>query len=390
MDNLHRRNFIKLSTAGALIPAFALPTFASKHEAVNTKSQKMIVDFTTDGLNLSPAEYAQLLVQLTEKGDLKADSYSQHGCVEELENKFATLLGKEAAIFMPSGTLANHLAIRSLAGNSSRVLIQNESHVYNDTGDACQVLSHLNLIPLAPDKTTFTLEDVNNVIKKTTTGRVAEKIGVISIESPMRRKSGELFDFEQMKQISALARSNDIKMHLDGARIFLASAYSGKSPAEYASLFDTVYVSLYKYFNAAAGAILAGPKELIAPMFNARRMFGSGVPQVWPYAAVAIHYVDGFLDRHAKAVKISEELIQKLSAHNNFEIQRIPNGTNIFKLVVKDIPTQTYSDNLKSNGVIAHAGSAATPNTINLLVNETLNRSTAAELESIFVKSLGK
>ncbi|MBA3705839.1 MAG: aminotransferase class I/II-fold pyridoxal phosphate-dependent enzyme [Bacteroidetes bacterium] len=348
----------------------------------------MTIDFTTDSINLSPKEYSELLFKLTEKGELKADTYSLHGCVEELENKFATLLGKEQAIFMPSGTLANQLAIRSLAKGNSRVIVQNESHVYNDTGDASQVLSNLNLLPLGTDKTTFTLDEVNEVIKKTASGRVSEKVGVISIESPMRRKSGELFDQEQLKQISQFAKSNDIKMHLDGARIFLASAYTGIKPSEYAALFDTVYVSLYKYFNAASGAILAGPKELIAPMFHARRMFGSGLPQVWPFAAVALNYADNFLDRFAKAVKISEELILKLAANNNFQIDRITNGTNIFKLQVKNIPAITFAENLKKNGVVVRPPTTGS-NELTLSVNETLNRSTASELENIFVKSLG-
>lgn len=386
MKELHRRNFIKLTTTAALLPSLSLDTFASTNPSDKTKST-MPVDFTTDSLNLTPKEYSDLLSKLTEKGELKADSYSQHGCVEELETKFATLLGKEQAIFMPTGTLANQLAIRVLAKGNSRVIVQNESHVYNDTGDASQVLSNLNLLPLAADKVTFTLDEINEVIKKTASGRVSEKVGVISIESPMRRKSGELFDFEQMKQISQFAKSNDIKMHLDGARIFLASAYTGIKPAEYAALFDTVYVSLYKYFNAASGAILAGPKELIAPLFHTRRMFGSGLPQSWPYAAVALHYADGFLDNFTKAVKISEELIQKLTSHTNFQIQRIPNGTNIFKLQVKDIPAGTFVENLKKNGVIVRPP-AKDANELSLLVNETLNRSTAAELESIFVKSL--
>jgi threonine aldolase len=386
MENLQRRKFLKLSAATAFIPALGLPAFAFKNKPVE---KKIMADFTGDGLNLSPKEYAQLLAQLTEKDDLPADNYSLTGCVEELEVKFAKLLGKEAAVFMPTGTLANHLAIRALAGTNNRVIVQQESHVYNDTGDCTQVLSDLNLIPLGADKAAFSLEEVDGIIKKTASGRVAARVGVISIESPVRRKLGEVFGYEQMKQIANYAKENNIKMHLDGARIFLASPYTNVSVTEYASLFDTVYVSLYKYFNAASGAVLAGPKTLIAPMYHTRRMFGSGLHQAWPFAAVANHYADGYAERFAKAVSISEEFYQKLKNNSRFQVHRIASGTNICRLTVRDMAAKLFAENLKNNGVIALAG-GPTPNDLVLQVNESLLRSSAAELESIFLKSLSK
>lgn len=383
MNHLERRNFLKLSSVLSLAPALSAQAFAQKKDFIDSLASP--VNFISDGLNLSPLAYTQLLIELTQKDDFAVDNYSLEGCVEELENKMGKILGKEAAVFMPTGTLANHLAIRTLAGKNNRVLLQHESHVYNDTGDCAQTLSNLNLIPLGFEKATFTIDEVNEVLKRTAGGRVASKVGVISIESPVRRKTGELFDYEQMKQISTLAKTNDIKMHLDGARLFLASAYTGISPATFASLFDTVYISLYKYFNAASGAILAGPKELIAPMYHARRMFGGGLHQVWTYAAVALHYLEGFSDRYIKAVGIGEELMKKLDSHDSFEIQRIPNGTNIFKMTVKGITPKTFAENLKKNGIIARANEN---NGFNLLVNESLLKSSVPALVNGFVNSL--
>ena len=384
MNNLQRRNFLKLAATSALIPATGLPAFAFKNKAADKKT---VADFRGDGLNHSPAEYANLLARLTETGSIMPDNYSIGGCVEELEIKFAKLLGKETAVFMPTGTLANHLAIRSLSGNNKRVIVQQESHVYNDTGDGTQVLSNLNLIPVGTNKASFTVEEVDSVVKKSESGRVAAKVGVISIESPVRRKQGEVFEYEQMKQIAAYAKANDIKMHLDGARIFLATPYTGVTVTEYASLFDTIYVSLYKYFNAASGAIVAGPKSIIAPMYQNRGMFGSGLNQAWPFTAVANYYLDGFAERFVKAVAVSEDLIKKLSANTRFEIHRIASGTNIFRLTVKGMEAKTFVENLKSKNVIARAG-GPTPNDLMLQVNESLLHSSAAELESIFVKSL--
>ncbi|RYU97626.1 threonine aldolase family protein [Emticicia agri] len=383
MNHLQRRKFLKLSSALSLAPALSAQAFEPANATKDTPVTP--VNFVSDGLILSPMAYSQLLSSLTRKDDLVADYYSLNGCVEELEKKMANMLGKEAAVFMPTGTLANHLAIRTLAGKNNRVILQHESHVYNDTGDCAQTLSNLNLIPLGFDKATFTVDEVNEVLKRTAGGRVAAKVGVISIESPVRRKTGEMFEYEQMKQISALAKTNDIKMHLDGARLFLASGYTGISPATYAALFDTVYISLYKYFNAASGAILAGPKELIAPMYHARRMFGGGLHQVWTYAAVALHYLDGFTDRYSKAVTMGEELMKKLDSHDSFEIQRIPNGTNIFKMKVKGIEPKIFAKNLKKNGIIARPNET---NGFNLLVNESLLKSNVPALVNGFTNSL--
>ena len=181
-------------------------------------------------------------------------------------------------MFMPTGTLANHLAVRSLTRGSGRAIVQAESHLFNDSGDCVQTLSGITLIPLVPGRATFTADDVTAVLDRTGSGRVATPVSVISLETPVRRRFGETFDEAEMERIASLARREGIRLHLDGARIFLQSAYSGRSVAEYADPFDTVYVSLYKYFNAASGAILAGPRA-------AARRDVSSAADVWCWSA---------------------------------------------------------------------------------------------------------
>ena len=108
-----------------------------------------IVHFRSDGLALPPGEYADLLVRLAADPGIADDEFSREGVVAELEDRMAALLGKEMAVFLPSGTLANHLALRLLAERGRRVLVQRESHIYNDSGDCTQALSGLTPIPLA-------------------------------------------------------------------------------------------------------------------------------------------------------------------------------------------------------------------------------------------------
>jgi threonine aldolase len=167
-------------------------------------------------------------------------------------------------------------------------------------------------------------------------------IGAIQIETPVRRKTGEMFDYQEMQRISQWAREHGIGLHLDSARLFIASAYSGVPVREYGSLFDTVYISMYKYFNAASGAVLAGPEKLLANLFHTRRMFGGGLPNVWPFAAVANHYFDGFTERHRKAVSAPESVIATLQKDPRFKVTRVPNGTNAFLLPVNGVDARTY------------------------------------------------
>ncbi len=119
---MERRHFLQLSSATAIVPFWGLPVLGQISNPKN--GSKIVSNFEGDGLNLSSLEYVQLLAKLEEKENIKPDNYSIGGSVEELEIKFAKLLGKEAAVFMPTGTLANHLAIRSLAGNNKRVIVQ--------------------------------------------------------------------------------------------------------------------------------------------------------------------------------------------------------------------------------------------------------------------------
>ena len=343
------------------------------------------VRLSGDGLGLSPAQYSNLLIRLLDEKGIAPDSYSLGGVVEELEAQCARVLGKERAIFMPTGTLANHMAVRALAGGSSRVIVQEESHLYQDEGDCAQTLSNLTLMPLAQGRATFTADEVQHIVDQTKAGRVVSRVSVISIETPVRRRQGESFDAAEMKKVVALAGREGIRLHLDGARLFLEAAYTGMNVADVARPFDTVYVSLYKYFNAQSGAILAGPRNLLDGMHHARRMFGGGLSSVWPFAAVALHYQTGFSDRFSRAVRISEDVIRALRQNDAFVVDRIPSGTNLFRLRVRVRDPVEFQKRLARSGVML---SAPQGDVFMVGVNETLNRTTAGDLTDALVRAI--
>lgn len=337
-----------------------------------------------DGLSLTPAEYAATLQKLAPR--IRPDEYSLGGVVEELEKRMAAELGKEAAVWLPTGTLANQLGVRLLAAPGRRVLIQEQAHLYQDSGDCVQTLSNLTLVPLAENHATYTLEQAEAAARQAVAGRVATPAGALVVETPVRRKAGQRFDFEQMKKLSAWAAAQRIGRHLDGARLYIEAAYTGRSVKEYAALFDTVYVSMYKYFNAPSGAILAGPRALLADLYHTRRMYGGSLSAAWPFAAVSLHYLEGFPERMARAAAVGEQVIAALERDRNFIVERIPDATNIFRLRTPGANAPAFQTRLEAAGISARPPATETQV---LQVNETWNRLSAAEIIERFRRALG-
>ena len=389
MNTIDRRRFLQTGAlglgAGFLEPGGALAQGGARGRATAEPASTR-VRMTGDGLGLTAGDQARLLGQLADEGRIDRDSYSNGGTVQRLEEQVAALLGKERAVFMPTGTLANHLAVRALAGGTGRAIVQAESHLFNDSGDCVQTLSAITLMPLAPGRATFTLEELQEVVGRTASGRVARPVSVISIETPVRRRYGETFDEREMDRVVDYARREGIRLHLDGARLFLQSAYTGTDVAEYARPFDTVYVSLYKYFNAVSGAILAGPRALLDDIYHTRRMFGAGLPGAWPFAAVALHHLPGFVDRFRDAVAVSESFIEQLTRHDAFTVERMPGGTNLFRLRVATPDLAAFRARLRTHGV--DLGGASSDGRVLVGVNETWNRTTADALADRFVASV--
>ncbi len=383
---MDRRQFLAVGGLAAVTPVLAKTGGTLARSGASPGLFKQI-NFRSDGLGLDPREYAAVLRDVTLTKTLEADAYSNGGFIAELEQKFAQLLGKDAAMFVPTGTLANHLAIRKLAGDDRRVLLQAESHFYNDSGDCAETLSGLNLIPLAPGGSTIELAEVQRWVERSAGGRVETKVGVISIESPVRRMDHQMVEFAELERVSRYAHEQGIRLHLDGARMFNLPLHSGKSVREVAALFDSVYVSLSKHFNGAAGAILAGDAKFIDDLFHMRRMFGGSMPQAWPQVAVVPQYADRYQDDYAKAWASAEQFIALLHADGRFKASRVADGTSRFFLTAAGIAPDVLSARVLKRGVILSSGHPDT-GTFPMQVNPTLLRTTPSALARIFIDAV--
>ncbi len=343
------------------------------------------VNMTSDGLALSPAEYADLLVELAQSGKLNKDDYGHGGSVEEFERAMANELGKEAAVVMPTGTMANLLAIEYLAGRKRKVVVQQESHMFNDCGDCGPGLANLQLTALGKGAT-FSKADVQSVIDRADRGKVAAPLGVVSVETPVRRLDGEMFDIAALDEVVQLARANNVRLHLDGARLPVVAACSGRSMCEIAAPFDTVYVSLYKCFNSLSGAIIAGDKKGMEQLRQWRRRNGGGMAQLWPIAAVAHHYLDNVVGKLEEAFAISKSFFALLEQDNRFEIQPVLNGSSVFRIVLSGADqkkTASFREHLETLSVFLPAADAGTAR-FTIKVNASWRRSNGEAIFSAF------
>jgi threonine aldolase len=293
-----------------------------------------LVQLSGDALPRNPLAEPARLQALLDKHAKPVDGYLLGGAVLELEAKFSSLLGKEDTVFMPTGTLANHIALRLLCGEAKHALVQQESHVYRDESNTVTTLSGINLVPLAPGRAAPTLDEIAATIERAEVGPYPIKVGAIALESPVRRVQGAGLSPALVADIARLARAKNIRLHLDGARLLLLSGMPGFGVQSYCAHFDTVYVSLYKYLGAPFGGVLSGPKPLMAKARELRHLFGGTIYHGWQAALPALDALEGVEKRYADVRAAGERLLAGLERTPGFKVQRIENGSNLALLEI--------------------------------------------------------
>ncbi len=388
---MKRRNFIlKSGTAIAAVPFLSsLNIQTGTAETPEKLLQKYLpVNFTRDGLDLSPEFYSLLLQQLVKKNNFRPDSYGHNGIMTDFEKKVAAALGKESAVYMPTGTLANQIALRNHCITAKRAVVQYESHINRDSGDCMSNLNGVNLLTLGSNNVIFDTNELTEILNDSKKGKVDTPVGVISLETPVRRKHLKRIPFSEIEKIVKIARKNNIATHLDGARLFIDSAFSGKSIKDYTDLFDTVYLSLYKSFNSVGGAVLAGNHDFIKDLHHQRRMFGGTLPSSWQQLVIADYFFDNYEERYRTASENFKRFKEILINSGKFKFEELPFGSNIIKL----IPLQHINpDNVKTK----LAGFAIKiPNwnskdkCFYLKINDSLNYNDINETAESFIKSI--
>lgn len=325
-----RREFIQAVPAGALAlatgaaPGTAVASAQAKASSLD-KAVALVGDDVPTASTSLPARLQGALDTTTKAGDM----YLHNGATGRMEEAFARLLGKEDAVFMPTGTMANQVAIRILCGDRRHLLLQKESHVYRDEEDSTAILSGINPVPIEGGTGDGLIASVEAALAQRKEDPYPIEIGAISLESPVRRLDGSCISMDVIGRIASLAKTNGIGMHLDGARLLLMSGQPGFDPRTYAEPFDTVYVSLYKYLGAPFGAVLAGSKPQMARARQLRHIFGGTLFHGWPAALLASQGLDGFMGRFAKVRTTGDALLAKLEGMPGIRVERVARASNI-------------------------------------------------------------
>jgi len=286
----------------------------------------MPIDIRSDTVT-RPTPAMRQAMAAAEVGD---DHLDGDPTTRRLESRVAELLGKEAALFFPTGTMANQAAIMTLAPPGTEMLVDPDAHVVNLTGAGIP-LAGVQPRFVAPSARTMTASDLRHAIRPPS--RYSPKPSLVSIENTHNGAGGAITSLAALQEIAAVAREIGVALHLDGARLWNVEAATGVAMRDYAAPADTVMVSFSKGLGAPVGAALAGSAALIEKAWHARKRLGGALRQSGIIAAGALFGIDHHRDRltvdHANAARFARAVERCERAHV------VPPDTNI---VMIDLP----------------------------------------------------
>jgi threonine aldolase len=270
---------------------------------------------------------AERLATLAARPDLDqpGDTYGDGGPVTALEERVAELLGTEAAVFFPTGTMAQQVALRYGAERtgSTAVAMHPLSHFVMHEEHAYAELAGLRAIWPTSAPRNPTADEITGL---------SERVGTVTFELPLRDAGFVLPTWDELVAAAGAARAAGARVHLDGARIWESTPYLGRSLPEVAALADSVYVSFYKSLGGISGAALAGPAALAAFARTWRHRYGGALFQHWPAALAALHGLDTTLPRLASCVAHARTVAAALAALPGARVHPDPPHTHQFQL----------------------------------------------------------
>ncbi len=271
-------------------------------------SDPTIVDLRSDTVT-RPTPGMRRAIAEADVGD---DVFGDDPTVNRLQERVAELLGKEAALFMPSGTMANQTALRAHTEPGDEIIAHVDSHVYQYEGGAPAALSGCSLRLLHGDRGQFDADKVRAAVRPDNPHFPRTRLVVV--ENTHNRGGGSVWPVERVAAIREVADANGLAMHLDGARLMNACIASGRRPADYTRYFETVSMCFSKGLGAPAGSITAGTRAMIRRVLRFRKMFGGGMRQAGVLAAAALyaleHHVERLAEDHANAKRLAAALAE--------------------------------------------------------------------------------
>jgi threonine aldolase len=279
------------------------------------------------------------------------DVFKEDATVNALEEKTAALFGMEAALFFPSGTMANQTAIKVHTQPGEQLICDHYAHIFNYEGGGVSFNSGVSCKLLAGHRGMITAKQVKAAINPPDFYH-SPLTTLVCLENTTNKGGGAIWDINEMKAIKEVCTSNGLKFHLDGARIWNALAVTGEDPKLYGNLFDSISVCLSKGLGCPVGSVLLGSKDFIAKALRVRKVFGGGMRQAGFLAAAGIYALDHHRERLKEDHKKAKE-IEAILSKKDFISSVSPVDTNIIIFEIKEsvLDAQAFMDKMNENNI---------------------------------------
>lgn len=310
---------------------------------------QQLIDFRSDTVTKPTPS----MLEAMQKAALGDDVFGEDPTINELEAKAVALFGMEAALFCPSGTMTNQIGIKMHTQPGDEVICDFLSHVYQYEGGGIAFNAGASVRLLTGDRGRITAQQVLEAINPDDVHKPNSSLVVL--ENTSNRGGGSCYELAEIEAIKKVCTQNNLKLHLDGARLFNALVYKNQNAKDYGRLFDSISICLSKGLGCPVGSVLIGTQEDIKKARRIRKVFGGGMRQAGMLAAAGIYALDHHIQRLAQDHAHAKQIEAALLSHPLVETV-IPVETNIIIFQLK--PTITAADmveKLKEKGILCFA-----------------------------------
>ncbi|GMR12674.1 MAG: threonine aldolase family protein [Gemmatimonadota bacterium] len=318
-----------------------------------------MIDLRSDTVTRPTAAMREAMAH-AEVGD---DLYGDDPTVNALEARVADILGKEAAVYMPTGTMTNQVALRAHTEHGDEVLMDVNAHLVRYEGGAPAALSGITVRPLMGKRGIFTAEDVNAAVNSPhpfVPQRAMPRQRLLCAENTHNVGGGSVWPLDLLVEAAEAGQSHGLSLHLDGARLWHASVATGIVESDYAAPFDSVSVCFSKGLGAPIGSALAGSAAFVERARRFKQLFGGGFRQAGIVAAGALHALEYHRDRLADDHRNAHSLARGLASIEGISAEPTRVETNIVRFDVEVMPGGEFVDRCFERGVHLFPGGART------------------------------
>jgi len=305
-----------------------------------------MIDLRSDTVT-RPSDGMRTAMSEAEVGD---DVYGEDPTVNRLEARVADLLDTETALFVPSGTMANQICLHVLTEPGDEVILERGAHIFNYETGAAGVLSGIQLHPVAGTNGLLQPEQIDSALRPD--ADVSPRTRVVSVENTANRAGGIVYPLDHVQDIASVARRHDLRLHLDGARLWNAAAARDIPESKFAEPFDLTWVALSKGLGAPVGSVVAGPTPLIDEARRARKRFGGGMRQAGILAAAGLYALEHHRSQLSFDHDKAQYLAEGLSDLAAFRIHPERVETNIMIFETVHDTASSVVETLREEGVL--------------------------------------